>query len=238
VAAVLIGGFVLYDAFLGETEEASEPITAITLDVETAEENAADTGAAIDSAAGQSESAEDGPALYSISQDNSEATFSLSEVLRGSPVRVVGTTNQVAGEIAVDLNDLSSVQVGPIQVNARTLATDEDRRNQAIRNRILFTDSYEYITFTPAEIIGLSGSAVPGQELTFEILGDLTIRDITQQVTFAVTALVDGEGQLVGTAETVVNRADFDLNIPSVPFVADVGEEVTLALSFMAVAVS
>jgi hypothetical protein len=33
---------------------------------------------------------------------------------------------------------------------------------------------------------------------------------------------------------TTINRADFDLNIPSVPFVADVSEEVTLSLSFVA----
>jgi polyisoprenoid-binding protein YceI len=106
----------------------------------------------------------------------------------------------------------------------------------ARQKRRLDTDFYEYITFVPTEIVGLSGSTTAGQEWTFQIVGDLTIRDITQQVTFEVAAQVDGAGQLVGTAETTINRADFDPSIPSVPFVADVGEEVALVLSFIALA--
>lgn len=227
VLVIAVGGVFLYDAVLGETEEATEPITALPLEVDTAE---------------QSQTAETttsgGTTIYAISQDNSEVTFTMSEILRGAPTTVIGATSQVAGEIAVDLNDLSTAQVGAIQINARTLETDEDRRNQAIRNRILFTDNYEFITFTPTEIIGLSGSAVPGQPVSFQITGDLTIRDMTQPITFEVTAQVDENGHLIGSAVTTINRADFDLSIPSVPFVAEVSEEVELALNFTAPAVS
>jgi hypothetical protein len=35
----------------------------------------------------------------------------------------------------------------------------------------LNTDSYEFITFTPQEIVGLTGSATPGQEFSFQIAG-------------------------------------------------------------------
>lgn len=239
IIALIIGGTVLYDAVLGETEEASKPITAIPLEIENAPESeTADTPKSTESTTTQAQTTAPttagGLTLFSISQENSQATFTLSELLRGSPTTVVGTTNQVAAEIAVDLNDLSAAQVGPIQINARTLVTDEDRRNQAIRNRILFTDQYEFITFTPTEITGLTGSAVPGQEITFQITGSLTIRDISQPVTFQVTAQVTADGHLTGSAVTTINRADFDLSIPSVPFVADVSEEVELALSFTA----
>lgn len=241
--AVLTSGYFLYDAVLGETEEASEPISAIPLEVNTAEESTTESQAqespaniepVSDNETAESGNSSGGLTVYTISQENSEATFTLSEVLRGLPTTVVGITNQVAGEIAVDLNDLSTAQVGVIQINARTLETDESRRNQAIRNRILFTDQYEFITFNPTEIIGLSGSYAPGQEISFQIIGDLTITDVTRQVTFNVTAQVNGDGQLVGTAEATINRAGFDLAIPSVPFVADVSEEVTLSLSFVA----
>jgi polyisoprenoid-binding protein YceI len=158
----------------------------------------------------------------------------MSEVLRGTPTTVVGLSDQVAGEIAVDLSDLGTAQVGIIQVNARTLETDESRRNQTIRNRILNTDSYEFITFEPTAVMGLDGSASPGQLLTFQITGDLTIRDVSQDVAFEVTAQVDNANRLVGTAVTTITRAAFDLNIPSVPFVADVGEDVTLTINFTA----
>ena len=51
----------------------------------------------------------------------SEARFLIVEILRGEPKTVVGKTNQVTGQIAVDLNDLSTAAVGPVQVNVQTL---------------------------------------------------------------------------------------------------------------------
>lgn len=101
---------------------------------------------------------------FQISQDGSEARFYIDEVLRGNPVEVVGVSNQIAGELAVDFTDLSSVQVGVVQVNARDLETDSEQRNRAIRNQILQTDSHELITFTPLEVSRLSNNAQPGQE--------------------------------------------------------------------------
>jgi hypothetical protein len=43
---------------------------------------------------------------------------------------------------------------------------------------------------------------------------------------------------LVGQAETTVQRSDFNLSIPNVPFVANVGEDVALKLNLVANAVS
>jgi polyisoprenoid-binding protein YceI len=140
----------------------------------------------------------------------------------------------VAGQLAVDVQDLSETQVGVIQVNARTLTTDNDRRNGAIRNFILNTDQYEFITFTPTSITGLSGAAQPGQSFTFQMMGDLTLRDVTRSVTLNVTAQGVSATQITGTATATVNRGDFNLTIPSVRNVANVGEEVTLQIDFVA----
>ena len=62
----------------------------------------------------------------------------------------------------------------------------------------------------------------------------MTIRDVTQPVTFNVTATVTSDSLLQGTAEAVVQRADYNLTIPSVPSVADVEEEVELTIEFSA----
>ncbi len=147
---------------------------------------------------------------------------------------MVGTTSDVAGQIAIDLNDLSKTQIGVIQVNARTFVTDSNNRNRTIQNRILETGQYELITFTPTSITGLSGAAEPGKPFSFEIAGDLTIRDITQPVVFTATVQGDSETQLTGAATTIVKRGDYNLIIPSVPNVANVGEEVTLEINFVA----
>jgi hypothetical protein len=57
-------------------------------------------------------------------------------------------------------------------------------------------------------------------------------------VTFDVSAILESDERLVGSAETTVLRSDFNLTIPDVPFVANVGEDVTLKLDFVANAVA
>jgi len=102
-----------------------------------------------------------------------------------------------------------------------------------MRNFILNTDTYEWITFNPTQASGLSGSAAPGQAFTFQVAGDLTIRDITQPVTFEVNAQLGDDGLVRGSATTTVERSDYNLNIPSVPGVANVGQTVTLTIDFV-----
>ena len=160
--------------------------------------------------------------------------FVLDEDLRGSRTTVVGETDQVAGELAVDFNDLSTTQVGTLQINARTLATDNDFRNRAIKNEILNTNEYEFITFAPSLVEGLPESVSVGEPVTFTIGGDLTIRDVTNEATFEVEATAVSEGEISGMASAVVQRADYNLNIPSVPNVANVEEEVELTINFVA----
>ncbi len=172
--------------------------------------------------------------LFEIVPAESEARFTLDEELRGQPTTVVGRTNQVAGQIAANYADLSSAQVGVIQINARTLATDNDFRNQAIRNQILNTDAFEFITFAPTGISGLPDSVAVGQALNFQIAGNLTIRSVTQPVTFNVSATATSASQINGSAFAVINRAAFNLSIPSVPGVANVEEQVDLQIFFVA----
>lgn len=77
-----------------------------------------------------------------------------------------------------------------------------------------------------------------GDTLEFTVTGDLTIAGITQSTTFNVTATLTADDQITGTAETIVQRAAFNLTIPRVPSVANVGEDVTLKLRFVANAVA
>jgi polyisoprenoid-binding protein YceI len=209
------GGFWLYQRVFGDTAASSGPISAIPL----AQESGASSS---------------GSLRFQIVPEQSEVRFTISEVLRGQPNTVVGKSNQVAGEIAVDSNDLSTAKVGAIRIDVRTLQTDNAMRNRAIRNFILNTNTYEYVTFTPTQIRGLSGKAELGKTLTFQIAGDLTIRDVTKPVVFDVTAHADTPTQLSGTASTAISRADYSLTIPSVPFVANVGEQVKLDIDFVA----
>jgi polyisoprenoid-binding protein YceI len=172
--------------------------------------------------------------VYQISQDASRVTFELDEDLRGERMTVVGATDQVAGELAIDLANLSTAQIGVIQINARTLLTDNNFRNRAIQNEILETGAYEFITFAPTAISGLPASAAPGQEIAFTVEGDLTIRDVTQPVSFDVVATAVSEDELAGRATASIEREAFGLIIPQVRQVANVEETVELTIEFVA----
>jgi len=176
-----------------------------------------------------------GTVLFTLVQAESEARFTLSEELRGVPTTVIGSTDQVAGEIAVDLSNPANTQLGTIQVNARTVETNNDFRNRAIQNEILQTGSFEFITFTPTSLSGLPASIAVGDTVSFQITGDLTIREITQTVTFEVTATLVTADRLEGLASVLVTRTAFSLAIPSVPNVANVSDEVLVELEFVAV---
>lgn len=210
--AILIG-VVAYN-YLRPAEAASGPIQAVAL---TGTANAANT-------------------TYTIDQASSKATFTIDEVLNGSPVTVVGTTDQVAGEIATTLTAPSTAQVGTIQINARTLTTDSDQRNNAIKNMILKTNDYEYITFVPTSLVGLPATATVGQSYTFQIVGQLTMVGQTHEATFDVTVTPTADGQLQGTAATTISYADWGISVPNVPIVTGLADTVTLNLNFVATA--
>lgn len=230
---------------LQEPEEASAPLEAIPLEVaptetavmqESVVEEAEEATAAEPAAPQEPTTAETtgGTVVYTITPGESQVRFELDEDLRGSRITVVGTTDQVAGQIGVDLANLAATQVGVLQINARTLATDNNFRNRAIQNEILNTGSYEFITFTPTAVTGLPANATIGDTLTFTIEGELTIRDVTAPATFEVTATAVSDNQITGTATTTILRETYGLTIPSVPNVANVEEEVELYIEFIA----
>ena len=175
--------------------------------------------------------------LYEIVGDQSQVRFSLHEMLRGVDTEVIGETDQIVGQIAFNIEDLTAVQVGPISINASALTTDNNFRNNTLRNDILQAYFYEQITFAPTDIAQLSQSVGMGDVVAFTITGDLTIRDLTNPVTFAVTAQLVSPERLEGSATATITRADYQLNIPSVSGVADVDNEVILAFDFVAEAV-
>jgi polyisoprenoid-binding protein YceI len=175
---------------------------------------------------------------FAIDQGASEARFIINESLLGMPTEVVGVTNLISGTLAIDPADPAATTVGVITIDARSLATDRDLRNRAIRRFILESnkDEYRYITFTPTAITGLPAMAAPGDTFTFEIAGDLQIKEVVQPATFQVELTADSATQVSGVATATVLRSDFNLQIPNAPGVADVTDEVRLELAFTAIA--
>jgi polyisoprenoid-binding protein YceI len=177
--------------------------------------------------------------VFRVSQDDSQVEYNIYEVLNGADKTVVGTTSQVAGDILVNFAYPTGSTIGEIAINARTFETDDDRRDNSVARFILQSesDANEFITFEPTDISGLPQTLSVGDELELQVTGNLTVAGTTKEVTFPVTVTLKSEDQLSGHAETTILRSDFNLTIPNVPLVANVGDEVTLKLDFVANAV-
>jgi len=178
------------------------------------------------------------PVTFNIVPEESQVTFTLEEDLRGVRTVVVGTTDQVAGQIQIDFADPSASRMGSIRINIRTLETDTEFRNRAIRSEILQSakPDYEFSDFTPKTITGLPESVAVGDTFTFQVTGDLPLAGVTREVTFDVTLTVVSETRIEGTGTALVLLSDYGLQIPSVPSVANVTDEVALEIQFVAVA--
>jgi polyisoprenoid-binding protein YceI len=234
--ALVGGGAFAYVWFAGGSGEPTTDVTAPPLapaPTTAPPDGSTDASAPSTSTTGATSSAR----AYVILEGESTARFELDEELRGSPKRVVGTTSEVAGQFRFDPDDLSGAEVSEILINARTFETDSSSRDRAIRGPVVLdsaSDEFELITFTPTTLEGLPESAAVGDAIEFTVSGDLTIRGTTNPETFEVEATWTAEDRIEGTATTTVDRTDYGIGIPNVPFVANVSEEVLLALDFVA----
>ena len=189
-----------------------------------------DIETAVDQSLG-STTAPAGAITYNIDPSQSVVSFQIGEVLHGSPYQPVGTTSQVAGTVSVANGQ---VAFGTIAVNARTFVTDSKQRDGAIARLILKSedDANEFIYFKPTstDIAPASMAGMYGGTVT----GDLTISGVTKPETFNVSFMTNG-GTIVGTASTTLKRSDFNLQIPNIPFVADVTDQFTVTANITAV---
>jgi polyisoprenoid-binding protein YceI len=149
---------------------------------------------------------------------------------------VIGATDQVAGDIIVDFDNPAASQVGELRINVRTIHTDSELRDRAIRTEILESrlDEYEFVSFVPTAITGLPDAISLDEEVGFQVTGDFTVRAITQSVTFDMTATMVTEERLDGVGTANITRDMYGLTIPDAPGVANVSNEITLEIEFTA----
>lgn len=178
-----------------------------------------------------------GTVTLKIIPEETQARFLIDEVLFGETKTVVGTTNSVSGEIKVDADNPQNSQVN-VQVDLRTLVTDNSKRNGAIQRFILETGvpGNESANFTATSITGLPEITSVGDTYEFQITGNLTVKGMTKEITFDVTATAVLDTRLEGTASAATLFTEFT-NIPRLPpQVASVADGLILEIDFVAVA--
>ncbi|MEM6283264.1 MAG: YceI family protein [Chloroflexota bacterium] len=186
----------------------------------------------------QLEASSEGAIVFTIDPEVSTAEYNIEEVLRGEDFTVVGTTNQVAGDVLVDLANPANSEIGEIRINARDFQTESSNRDGAVQRFILLSnqDEHEFITFNPTALNNMPDSVAVGDTIEFEVVGDLTVIDTTREETFTAEVTLVSETEIQGSVETSILYADYGINVPTPPMVASVEDDVTLKLDFVAVA--
>ncbi len=87
--------------------------------------------------------------------------------------------------------------------------------------------------FVATGVEGAPASYVEGQEVQFSLPGNLTLRNITQPVTFDVTATLQGD-TITGTAMARALLSDFGIEPPNFANTLVVGDEFTIEVQFTA----
>ncbi len=115
----------------------------------------------------------------------SQAGYRVDEILFGQSATAVGRTDDVTGGIEIDG---SRVVSGSFTVDMTTVQSDESRRDNQFRGRIMDVSSHPTSTFELTSPISIESLPGDGEEIEVEASGDLTLRGTTRPVTFTLRA--------------------------------------------------
>jgi polyisoprenoid-binding protein YceI len=166
-----------------------------------------------------------------IDKAHSEAVFQVRHLI----TKVRGRFSDFEGTIKLDEAEPSKSSVS-FTIKTESIDTGSSDRDKHLRSEdFFFVEKFPTLTFA-------STSVKKAGDSEYEVIGDLSIRGVTRQVTLPVTALgtaKDPWGNLRAgfEAETTINRKEFGLNwnaaLEAGGFL--VGDEVKVQLSIQAV---
>ncbi|GLV47973.1 hypothetical protein TJA_11310 [Thermus sp. LT1-2-5] len=165
------------------------------------------------------------PALaQSFEVVSGEARYRVREELLGVGITdAVGATKAVSGQVALQGGRAS----GEFVVDLRELRSDQARRDNYLRQNTLQTDRFPTATFRPKEVKGLPNPLPQSGKASIQVVGDLTLRDVTQEVVW------EGEAEFRGQEVRVFLKTEFPferfrLVQPRVPVVLGVENRIRL----------
>ncbi len=171
-------------------------------------------------------------AAYIVNEEFFSEALSKLGIEAGKTI-VVGATSGVTGEIQLNLDSAEPVENAQFSVDMTGLQTDQDRRDDWLRDNAIETGRFPQATFTASAVTGLPDSINEGEEISFQLVGDLTVRDVTRSVTFDVTAVLAGD-TLQGTANLPLKLTDFGIDPPDFANTLKVADDFSIEVSLTA----
>ena len=168
-----------------------------------------------------------------LADSGNEARYRVREQLAGLdfPNDAVGVTGGVTGGIVIGENGAVVSEESLFLVDLKALKSDKERRDGYVQRRLLETEQYPTAELIPTEVRGLPWPLPSSGAVSFELVGDLTVRGVTRSTTWKVDAEVIDRG-FVGSATTKFTFDEFELTKPRVAVVLSVEDDIQLELGF------
>jgi polyisoprenoid-binding protein YceI len=169
--------------------------------------------------------------------DRSKATVRVREQLVGVslPSDAVLTATGAQGSFEIN-QDGTFTSGSKITFDMNTMSSDSRDRDNFIKNDTLRVRQFPTAEFVPVRTTGLTLPLQTSGSFTFKLIGNMTIRGTTKEVTFDVEAVRNG-GELTATvtANPSWKFGEFGMTAPSVPFrVVSIVDEIRVAIDLVA----
>jgi polyisoprenoid-binding protein YceI len=166
-----------------------------------------------------------------VVSEKSEARYRVREQLAGVslPSDAIGKTKAVTGQIVGKRDGTIVSAESKFVVDVRTLKSDQGMRDNFIQRTPLATSQFPNVTFVPTSAPGLPLIVPDSRQSSFQLIGDLTIKDVTKPVTWEASCTLEAnETDGLCTATTTFTFADFSLEQPRVGRVVSIEDHITL----------
>ncbi len=178
--------------------------------------------------------AQAGEDLFRIDATRSSMGYSVEEKLAGRDRGTAeGTTQGIAGDIALNRGDPAASRIGEIVVDVRQLRSDNSLRDRRLRQDFLASDDHPLATFATTAIEGAPAEIPESGEVELQLVGDLTVKETTVEATWDATVQLVGD-ELIATATTTVKMSDLGIGPISVAGLVRSEDDVTLTFELVA----
>jgi len=146
-----------------------------------------------------------------IPTEASEFGYRVDEVIAGANVTAVGRSNEIDGLLTIEGTTATVVD---IEVLIENITSDDSRRDAQFRGRIMNADEFPTAEFGLTEPIDFGEIPTGDEQVTATAVGELTLRGVTNPVTFEVTAQTTA-GQIGVLGAIPVVFEDYGIDNPS-----------------------
>ncbi len=171
--------------------------------------------------------------------DGSLARYLIREQLarRDLPNDAIGETPDVSGSIVFDADGAVVPERSTLTVNLTTLRSDSDRRDDFLRGNSLESNKFSTAEFVVKDAPGMPWPLPDGGEASFQLSGDMTVREVTRPLTWDVTVEF-GPNTVTGQTTTTFTFDTFEIEKPSLFFIISLDDEIRLELDIAAAVAS